>query len=359
MKKKGKGCLIGCGASLLGIVILIIALYVVGTILGNASMVEDAVEDIFDDRIYETTIEDVAKILESEEKTQELEALILSTLAENTLGTNEYDTEEVDEVERLTRTLQRMETAEYRNEKVRDAFDICFKAYFTELLETGNYRQIAKIYDTCLYFETDFYNTPRDLLTSDFILNATRIKREEVFNSEDLDTMMEYFTQVTTLLEEVPVISAAEMLPVDVVIPILTENATSMIIKDGVGGYYDDLKEDYKNGNGTFSALDVELGTTSTIYSFHGDFMTRSSSKRYTRKNGSALEESQLSKKDESSITVYYCGEEISVHEQYFYKAFNYDCVYQKGDYYFAADEQGIVCFKGKYTFALSYTDEH
>jgi hypothetical protein len=90
-----------------------------------------------------------------------------------------------------------------------------------------------------------------------------------------------------------------------------------------------------------------------------GDFMVKTSSKRYTRKNGSSLEESQLSKMDESSTTVYYCGEEFPVHTQYFYKATSLSCAYQKGDYCFAADDRGVICFKGEHTFVLSYTDEN
>ena len=356
MVKKGKGCLIGCGASLLGIILLIIALSVVGTILGNASMVEDAVEDIFDDKIYDTTVEDVAKILESEEKTQEFEALILNTLAENTLGTHEYDTEELEEVERLTKTVLRMEVAEYRNEKIRDAFDACFTEYLTNVLKAGDFRQVAKIYD--IYLETDFYNTPRDLLTADFVLSVIQPKLNEVINGGDFNALMEYISNLANLLEEVPEFSAVEFLPAESVIPVLTENATPMIIKDGMGGYYDALKEDYKNGTGTFGALDVDLGTTSRNYSFYGDFMSKSTSKRYTRKNGSELEESQLSKKDESSTTIYYCGEEVQVHTQYFYKATNRNCAYQKDGYWFVADDQGVVCFKGEYIFALNYTNE-
>ena len=177
------------------------------------------------------------------------------------------------------------------------------------------------------------------------------------FPSENLDVFIAYIADLTLFSEEVPVIDIAEILPADIVIPKLTENATPLIIKDGMGGYYDTLKEEYKNDSGTFSALDVELGTTSRRYSFYGDFMVKTTSKRYTRKNGSSLEESQLSKKDESSTTVYYCGEEFQVHTQYFYKATGYDCAYQKGEYYFAAGDQGLVCFKGERTFALSYSD--
>ena len=181
MKKgKGKGCLIGCGIFLLGIVLLLIALVILGTILGNASMVEDAVEDIFDDKIYDTTVEDVAKILESEEKTQEFEALILNTLAQSMLGSGQTKGQDLDEIERLSKAVQYMEVAEYRNETIRDAFDARFADYLEKAFEEGDFRHIAKIYDINL--KMDFYHTPRDFITNEFFLSTTQAQRDAIFS---------------------------------------------------------------------------------------------------------------------------------------------------------------------------------
>ncbi len=355
-KSKAKGCLKGCGITFVAIIVLFIGLGILGNIVSKAQIAESVCEEFFDDEIYTSIKEDAAQVFKSEKKTQQLEELVLQTLASSPLSTEQGDWDNLNEIYRLTKALQHMEYAEYRNENVRNAFKERFTNYLTDVLKDGNLKHIANICDD--YFVMDYYYSPQDLLTKELFLSATENMRNEAFSSGDMNLIMSYISDIAYCLEKIPTLQFAEILPADTLIPLLTKDAEPIIVKDGQGGYYDDKKEEYDNHSGDVSALGVDVAKKHIIYSFSGDFMTKSSSVRYTRKNGTDLEESQLSRYDKSSSTIYYCGEEIQVNKDYFYKARGSETAYQKDGYFFVASDEKIVSFKGTHTFYINYISE-
>ena len=131
--------------------------------------------------------------------------------------------------------------------------------------------------------------------------------KEEAFAAGDWASVMDYLSKVQRNGKELPLQS---ILPYEELKAwVEGQGGITPITENGLGGYYDDKQDQYKND----TELDETLTTKSWSYEFFGDFMMRAYSKKNYRPTGEAWEEQLLSKYDYSSVTFYYKDQVISL----------------------------------------------
>ena len=209
-----------------------------------------------------------------------------------------------------------------------------------ELNESGDFDRFVSLIEALDYAKY------QDESIKEMLAEAYQAKEDELFR--DADSILENKSAIGALIRMEYYFDGRQA-----VIDHLKGDIHTVITKDGQGGYYDTLHEEYQSSSGTGDPLGLGsgVGTYSTMesYSFYGDFLSKWSSKYWYG--------TEKSDKHNSSITSWeFRGETISNKDfRGIHKQGIFDVVSQNPSYYIenSAGEHLILVFTEENLTAL------
>lgn len=238
----------------------------------------------------------------------------------------------------------------YKNAKVRSAF----KQSILNVLQKDKNNYVANVATICSRLEPNsfsfkgvYYNDAFDYVdTASFVSNSSEICKA-VLEANDVDAFIQYAEDITDISKCMN-FSTNDIFPYEETVDFLKRNCYSAIYKDGVGGYYDNLKAEYSNRGST----DKNGNSSATSYEFFGDFLRSNYTKRYSRPTGEAWEESLLSKYDINGIELYFKNKKVSWGHEY-------DSLFNNNDLLGIYEYEGtfFIVLDGNYKKIVSFYD--
>ena len=254
-------------------------------------------------------------------------------------------------ISELCRASAYLDSWGYKNAKVKSAF----KQSILNVLQKDKNNYVANVATICshlaepniFFFRGVYYNDAFDYVdTASFVSNSSEICKS-VLEANDVDAFIQYAEDITDISKRMN-FSTNDIFPYEETVDFLKRNCYSAIYKDGVGGYYDNLKAEYSNRGST----DKNGNSSATSYEFFGDFLRSNYTKRYSRPTGEAWEESLLSKYDINGIELYFKNKKVSWGHEY-------DSIFNNNDLLGIYEYEGtfFIVLDGNYKKIVSFYD--
>lgn len=208
--------------------------------------------------------------------------------------------------------------------------------------------------------QPDYYTSPQKVYIETYLPQHLDQKKAEALRTKDTGKILNLCADLAVLsqydgLDSVNTVSIQELLI------LLTAEAETILIKPGVGGYYDGWEDSSSSNHDRDEAMSVVgnmVQATVSAAHYFGDLASydfhRSESYFGEDSNGNSM---QVTGESTSYTAIYLCGTKISdydLKERYIKLAYeNNMAAYHKDGYCFAVNDEQLICFVGKDHFSL------
>lgn len=262
-----------------------------------------------------------------------------------------------------------LEILGYENDAIKQAYEaqimvilnlqdglMTFENFTEEILEEPLGKNVGSFY----HDQPDYYTSPQKAYKETYLPQHLDQKKTEALYTKDTGKILNLCADLAVLsqydgLDVINTVSTQELLLS------LTTEAETILIKPGVGGYYDGWEDNSSSNYDRDEAMSVVgnmVQATVSAAHYFGDLASydfhRSGSYFGKDNNGNSM---QVTGESVSYTTIYLRGTKISdydLKERYIKLAYEDNmAAYQKDGYCFAVNDEQLICFVGKDHFAL------
>lgn len=244
------------------VIALVLALIMVVTLCSCA--VSDYTINNFLDTITHSFNSNDSKLFEKYSKSENFPSLVNSYLEDHFTDEDYYHSISL---------MRRLNEWGYNNDSVFSTFE---KLIYNRIEEYINKGSIDAAFELINSINTD-YDYQTETLKS-LIVDALNPIKEDAFTNSDCSKMMDYIELIKEYSDDY-YITIIESFPYDRMKDYIEKNGKKIICKDGVGGYYDKIKDQFVNEDYWYSPLynmeyhNGDVGRYHQIkeYEFYGD----------------------------------------------------------------------------------------